>query len=116
MWESLSGVTEKLVLAATAEELDHYDDYITMKKLYEKAEDIEAKYDLDGLLYKTRVSAAVNNMLKISILSEKSGGFRVSLELWRRWLQKAWPVQRVIEVYSDEIKTEMQKEANILEQ
>lgn len=116
MWESLSGVTEKLVLAATAEELDHYDDYITMKKLYEKAEDIEAKYDLDGLLYKTRVSAAVNNMLKISILSEKSSGFRVSLELWRRWLQKAWPVQRVIEVYSDEIKTEMQKEANILEQ
>lgn len=102
MWESLTDVSEKIVLAAIAEELQHYNDYITMKKLFKKTEDIETKYDLNGLLYKTRVSSAVNNMLKISILSENPscGGFRVSVELWRRWLNKAWPVQRVIEIYN----------------
>lgn len=111
MWESLSDVTEKIVLAAIAEELDYYNDYITMKKLYEKAEDIETRYGLNGLLYKTRVSSAVNNMLRINILAENpvSGGFRVSVELWRRWLKKAWSVQRVIEIYSKEIDAEMSR-------
>lgn len=117
MWESLSEVTEKIVLAAIAEELDYYNDYITLKKLYDKTEEIEMKYGLNGLLYKTRVTSAVNSMLRINILAENaaSGGFRVSVELWRRWLKKAWPVQRVIEIYSKDIEGEISKGESVLE-
>lgn len=111
MWESLPDVTEKIVLAAIAEELDYYNDYITIKKLYEKTESIKIKYGLNALLYRTRVTSAVNHMQKINILAENpsDGGFRVSVELWRRWLKKAWPVQKVIETYSDEIEAEISK-------
>lgn len=115
MWESLSDVTEKVVLAAIAEELVYYNDYITLKKLYYKTEEIENKYGLNSLLYKTRVTSAVNNMLKMNILAETRGGFRVSVELWRRWLRKAWPVQRVMDVYNEDIKAETSKEENTLD-
>jgi len=110
MWESVPDVTEKIILAAIAEETGYCNDCISFKKLCEITEEIETRYGLSGLLYKTRVSGGVNHLLSMHILTENSPNeYRVSVELWRRWIKKEWPVQYVIENYGNDIEAEINK-------